>query len=911
LSNGDRVIFDNGDGTYTRYEVSVVNTTEFDLLGTGDIVQQLSYECDPPVAPIDPAAMLDPTQFIGQSFLIDSGLEILRVNLRRGDDTLNIDGTPPLTAVTIEGGEGNDIIGVGALQDGTPTNVNGILGTAVTGPLVVRGQDGIDTLNVYDMTDGQDNQGQLTPDQVTGLGMQVAIDYDDFENVNVTLGSGNDTFVVVDTIDGTTTVDGFDGDDILNILTASASVTVSGGDDNDTITLETTKQGSNVQLNGDAGDDEINIHAMNDVVSVSGGGDNDTINVGSIAPLIGGNVAGIGAALTVDGDAGADTLNVDDTAASSDNQGQLTDSTINLADMPGEITYGTFEAINILMGSGNDLFDIFSTALGSLTTIDGAAGQEVFNVSSDAPNNFGNLDGILGELTILGGDDSNTMNISDRGSDIADQSVRLTRDRITGLAPAPINYSATGTFAGGINIWSGTGNDGITIDSTLIGSLTQYHANDGDDNIVISQLEEGVDGLLVVYGEQGNDTIDASASNLGLSLSGDDAEVEFHAESDGTLVFDRFATVNPSSGGDDTILGGSGDDVLLGGAGADSLSGNLGNDTVIGDGGMASYADGLLHQVEATDFFIGGDDLLAGGAMNDSAPLGGDGNDVIIGGAGFDTLFGTLAEDVMIFEYGRITYRPDGLAESVVLFGQPPLDLAAKTMFGLYDSASSTQGPRIIDGPPKTMKPLAQTEIVVSTGADGIRTAHSHQIPCQGQLIDLPDVNFITGSARLLPVSTATLDKIANTLSSDSAPTATINGHTDSTGSAVLNQGLSEQRAEAVRQYLIGQGVPADRLGTRGFGELHPVGDNTSEEGRLTNRRVELELGGPVIVCPGDSDIADPIAALDVLSEGGASIIGLLGWRKMKRHEVSVDNQRAEHLPLIDWGSSESRQERL
>ncbi len=900
LSSGDRVIFSNTDGSYTTYEVSVVDANQFDLVDTGVIIQQLAYECDQPLNQTDPAAAVDPDQFVGQSFLVDSGLEILRVDLRRGDDTANVDGTPPLTSVSVDVGEGDDVVNVGADQNGNPTNVNGILGTPVSGPLLVTGQDGNDTLNVYDMTDIQDNLGQLTPDQVTGLGMQVSIDYDDFENVNVTLGSGNDSFVVVDTIDGTTTVDGFLGNDVLDILTASGSVTVSGGGDDDRITLDTTNAGSDVRLNGDAGNDEINVRAMNDVVTVSGGAGDDTINVGSVTPLIGGEVTGIGAALTIDGDSGSDTLNVDDTAATNDNQGALTNTTINLADMPGEIIYGTLEAINIFMGSGNDVFDVFSTASGSLTTIDGAAGQEVFNVSSDAPANFGNLDGILGELTILGGSDFNTLNISDRGSDVADQTVRLTRDRITGLAPSPINYSATGNFAGGISIWSGTGDDGITIESTLDGSLTQYYANDGDDNIFVAQLDEGVDGPLAIFGGQGADVIDASASNLGLLLSGDDAEVEFHVGSDGRSVIDRFSTINPANGGDDTIFGGSGNDILLGGAGADSLSGNLGNDTLLGDGGAASYIDGVLHQVEATDFFVGGDDLLAGGAMNDDAPRGGDGNDVIIGGAGFDTLFGTLAEDVLIFEYGRVTYAPDGLAESVIVFGQLPQDLAASTMFGLYQGPESSAGPRIIDGPPQVAGLPAGPAVVVSTGAaaDNLGWSYSHLTPCRGQLIDLPDVNFVAGSARLLPESTATLDRIAETLSKDSAPSAAINGHTDDTGADAFNQRLSEQRADAVRQYLIELGVPSDRLETRGFGESRPIGDNAVDEGRSVNRRVELELGGPVIVCPGD-----PTDALDALSETGASIIGLLGWRKMKRREAVATEQRTLHLPLIDWDS--------
>lgn len=66
----------------------------------------------------------------------------------------------------------------------------------------------------------------------------------------------------------------------------------------------------------------------------------------------------------------------------------------------------------------------------------------------------------------------------------------------------------------------------------------------------------------------------------------------------------------------------------------------------------------------------------------------------------------------------------------------------------------------------------------------------------------------------------------------------TVEGHTDSTGSQLYNQKLSEQRALAVKQTLIQQGVHADRLQNQGFGETKPVASNTTREGRANNRRV-------------------------------------------------------------------------
>jgi len=70
----------------------------------------------------------------------------------------------------------------------------------------------------------------------------------------------------------------------------------------------------------------------------------------------------------------------------------------------------------------------------------------------------------------------------------------------------------------------------------------------------------------------------------------------------------------------------------------------------------------------------------------------------------------------------------------------------------------------------------------------------------------------------------------------------TVEGHTDSTGSAQYNQRLSELRANAVRDLLVKDGVPANRIDTKGYGASDPVANNSTPEGRQANRRVQLEI---------------------------------------------------------------------
>ncbi len=69
-----------------------------------------------------------------------------------------------------------------------------------------------------------------------------------------------------------------------------------------------------------------------------------------------------------------------------------------------------------------------------------------------------------------------------------------------------------------------------------------------------------------------------------------------------------------------------------------------------------------------------------------------------------------------------------------------------------------------------------------------------------------------------------------------------IAGHTDNVGSASDNQKLSENRAEAIRQYLITKGVAATRVAARGYGSLQPVADNSTYDGRQKNRRTEVRI---------------------------------------------------------------------
>ncbi len=101
---------------------------------------------------------------------------------------------------------------------------------------------------------------------------------------------------------------------------------------------------------------------------------------------------------------------------------------------------------------------------------------------------------------------------------------------------------------------------------------------------------------------------------------------------------------------------------------------------------------------------------------------------------------------------------------------------------------------------------------------------------------------FDTGKSTIKPQSQEVLNNIVEILKEYPNAKFTIDGHTDSVGSASTNQKLSEERAYSVMNYLIENGVASSRLSAHGYGEDRPIASNNTSEGRRTNRRVEINL---------------------------------------------------------------------
>jgi outer membrane protein OmpA-like peptidoglycan-associated protein len=108
--------------------------------------------------------------------------------------------------------------------------------------------------------------------------------------------------------------------------------------------------------------------------------------------------------------------------------------------------------------------------------------------------------------------------------------------------------------------------------------------------------------------------------------------------------------------------------------------------------------------------------------------------------------------------------------------------------------------------------------------------------------IVLRSVHFDFDKSTIRPDAAPVLNEAVATLKAEGGIAVIVEGYTDSVGTDAYNLKLSHRRADAVRQYLVKHGIPANRITTEGFGESRPVASNDTADGRAQNRRVELRV---------------------------------------------------------------------
>lgn len=135
-----------------------------------------------------------------------------------------------------------------------------------------------------------------------------------------------------------------------------------------------------------------------------------------------------------------------------------------------------------------------------------------------------------------------------------------------------------------------------------------------------------------------------------------------------------------------------------------------------------------------------------------------------------------------------------------------------------------------------------EAEKRANAAIESLRQIASVKEESRGMVITLDGaVLFVTGKAELIPIAQQKLNDVAEALKqTDDDQKIVVEGYTDSRGSDDFNLRLSQERADAVRSYLIGRGIKPERVTSQGKGEANPVATNDTPEGRANNRRVEI-----------------------------------------------------------------------
>ena len=146
--------------------------------------------------------------------------------------------------------------------------------------------------------------------------------------------------------------------------------------------------------------------------------------------------------------------------------------------------------------------------------------------------------------------------------------------------------------------------------------------------------------------------------------------------------------------------------------------------------------------------------------------------------------------------------------------------------------------------PPKAPVPTAPTANRTAPAAKPEPASAPPKPPLTitDQPVELRAIQFAQSTADMVPEAQADLDRVLTFLIQNPSITIELAGHTDNQGDFDQNVALSRQRAEAVKTFLVGKGIAANRIQTKGYGGTRPVATNNYEKSRQFNRRVEMRV---------------------------------------------------------------------
>jgi outer membrane protein OmpA-like peptidoglycan-associated protein len=207
-----------------------------------------------------------------------------------------------------------------------------------------------------------------------------------------------------------------------------------------------------------------------------------------------------------------------------------------------------------------------------------------------------------------------------------------------------------------------------------------------------------------------------------------------------------------------------------------------------------------------------------------------------------------VGKDIKNWHRVTITYKAQG-GESYLLLGSFDINKIQKTKYkapkeikSRINQTSERDAYYFIDDVSLVETTVIENEppVIVKTELDTL-----DKIPADTALV-LKNVLFKSGKAILLPSSYADLDKIVDYLNKNSNLRIELSGHSDNTGSEIVNQKLSAERAKAVADYLIKKRIDRQIITTVGYGGTKPLVPNDSEEHKQQNRRVDFVISSSI-----------------------------------------------------------------
>ncbi|MFT7227617.1 MAG: hypothetical protein ACI8PW_000192, partial [Methylophilaceae bacterium] len=665
------------------------------------------------------------------------------------------------------------------------------------------------------------------------------------------------------------------------------TLNVNLGSGSDVFNIQSTNLSTITYLNTGAGDDEVYVSSTANVNQTTG---KTGFLTGNVIHFSGDDTPAMLFELTE----AAELVKVEITDA--------TGALVHTIDLVGGIAAGTHSPVWNGM-NGDD--EVLAAGAYSFTVTATRADTSTF---AGITSMQGSVDEIEGLLNIDAGEGTNALIVSNISSRVDDADVTISNNQIQGLGQAKdINYvAAAGTFAGGITIWSGYGDDTISVLSTLkdinpaVRTITTLNTGLGDDDVTVS-LIDGTDGFFVLN-TQGQfdhdylgtpitdtDTVDATASSLPLIIFGGQGEDDIQGGSGNDIIFgDRGSvvyydadtplqvlgngglgdktdglahlvgtinTVDLGVGSNDWIRAGEGDNIVFGGANGgaevngfdgDTLTAGPGNDIIIGDNGELKFnATGFVVEYRTTDTLgsTGGDDTIFAGEGSNTV-LGGVGSDAITAGNGTDTILGDNGS-VEMDDAGAFFKR---IESNVYVLGTTDEDLT-----GGIDTITTSEGTKIILGG------FGADVIKTDVDVDGlpVGTGSNHII--------IGDNGVVDYTATGLPLNYQTTDMTTNTGGGDTIITGN--------GNNVILAGMGDDDIMTAA----GSDVI---IGDNGFVQMDAAGINfakvgTKSQPSTTGDGSVIHLGGTdtITTTNGDKVILGGDGADSITAENGNHIV--------------------------------------